>query len=103
MVVALASLGLCTSMAQSGPPKPIVEFSGACLKWIYTAEPEFQKRHLDLDRYVVVVAEQDESVVVALKANDADKGARGSTGSFPGYEVEINKKDMRVVRSNYVR
>ena len=103
IVVALAIWGQCTMMAQSGPPKQIAEFSGAAFKWVRAAEPEFQKRHLDLNKYIVLVAEQDDSVIVALRSPDATKEARGNTGTLPGYEVEIRKKDLSIVRSNYVR
>jgi hypothetical protein len=58
---------------------------------------------LDLDKYIVSVVEQDDSVMVGLRSPDSVPGARGSTGRYPGYEVEINEKDLKVVRSNYVR
>lgn len=90
-------------MAQSNPPKLIAEFSGASLKWIHAAEPEFQRRSLDLDKYIVSVAERDDSVLVTLSAPDIVEGTRGSSGSYPSFVVEISKKDLKVVRSNYVR
>ena len=67
------------------------------------AEPEFQRRKLDLNKYTVSVIEERDSVAVVLKSLDAIEGVRGSSGSYPGYEVEISKKDLKVVRSNYVR
>ncbi len=103
MIVLISVLGWSMSMAQSKPPKVIAEFSGASLKWIHAAEPEFQRKKLDLDKYTVSVVEQDDSVTVALTSSDSVQGARGSTGSYPGFVVEINKKDMKVVRSNYIR
>jgi hypothetical protein len=90
-------------MAQSHPSRVVAEFSGASLKWIHVAEPEFQRRGLDLDKYNVSVFEQSDSVIVFLRSSDAAAGAMGSTGRYPGYEVEISKKDLKVVRSNYVR
>jgi len=90
-------------MTQSNAPKVIAEFSGASLKWIHIAEPEYERKKLDLDRYIVVVSEQNDSVTVGLGSPDAVEGARGSTGKYPGYEVEISKKDLKVVRSNYIR
>jgi hypothetical protein len=96
-------LGWSASMAQSNPPKVIAEFTGASLKWIHTAEPEFERKKLDLDKYIVSVVEQNDSVTVILRSSDVVEGARGSTGKYPGYEVEISKKDLKVVRSNYIR
>lgn len=90
-------------MPQSGPPKTLAEFTGASLKWVHAAEPEFQKRGLNLDKYTIRVVDQDDSVIVMLQASDSSEGARGSSGSAPGYEVEISKKDRKVMRSNYVR
>jgi hypothetical protein len=103
MIVVVSSLGWSALMAQSNPPKVIAEFNGSSMKWIHAAEPEFERKKLDLDKYTVSVVEQSDSVTVALTSSDSIKGARGSTGSYPGFVVEISKKDMKVVRSNYIR
>ena len=103
IVVVTSILGWRALMAQSVPPKVTAEFPGASLKWINIAEAEFQRKKLDVDKYTVSVVEQDDSVTVALTSSDSVQGARGSTGSYPGFVVEINKKDMKVVRSNYIR
>jgi hypothetical protein len=99
----ISVLGWGTLIAQSNSPKVMAEFAGASLKWIHAAEPEFQRRKLDLSNYTVSVIEERDSVAVVLKSLDAVKGVKGSSGSYPGYEVEISKKDLKVVRSNYVR
>ena len=101
--VLISILGCRVLMAQSSPPKVIAEFSGASLKWIHAAEPEFQRRNLNLDKYIVSVVEQGDSVTVALTSTDSVEGARGNSGSYPGFVVEINKRDLKVVRSNYIR
>jgi 1-aminocyclopropane-1-carboxylate deaminase/D-cysteine desulfhydrase-like pyridoxal-dependent ACC family enzyme len=67
------------------------------------AEAEFQRQKLGRDKYTVSVAEQSESVMVGLTSLDSVVGARGSTGTYPGYVVEISKKDLKIVRSNYIR
>lgn len=103
MVMAASIQGWNISMAQSNPPKVAAELPGSCLKWIHAAEPEFQRKHLDLDNYTISVLEQEESVTVILSSVDAPEGARGSVGKHPGYEVEISKKNMKILRSNYVR
>ena len=102
MMAVTALFGWNALIGQSKVRKVIAEIDGASLKWIRAAEPEFQRRGLDLDKYKIIVTEQNDSVVVAL-SRDSVQGARGSTGTHPGYEVEIGKKDLRVVRSNYVK
>jgi hypothetical protein len=99
----ISILGWREPLAQTNPPRVIAEFTGASLKWIHVAQPEFQRRKLNLDNYTVRVVERDDSVVVSLSAPDAVKGTRGSSGRYPAFEVEIDKKDLKVVRSNYVR
>jgi hypothetical protein len=103
VVGAISILGPSGLVAQSDPVKVVAEFSGASLKWIRIAEPEFQRRKLDLDKYVVRVEERSDSVTVDLRLVDASIGAKGSSGSYPGFEVEISKKDLKAVRSNYVK
>jgi len=102
-VLVVSILGQEELFAQSNPPRVVAEFAGASLKWIHAAEPEFQRRHLSLDKYIVSVVEEDNSVMVTLSPPDAVKGTFGSSGSYPSFEVEIRKKDLKVVRSNYVR
>ena len=103
MVTLLSIQGWNGSIAQSNPPRVVAEFPGSCLKWIRAAEPEFQRKQLDLDKYNISVVEQGNSVVVILSSPGSPKGARGSIGAHPGYEVEVNKRDLKVLRSNYVR
>jgi hypothetical protein len=103
VMVVISVLGWSALRAQSNPPKVMAEFAGASLKWIHAAEPEFQRRKLNLDKYTISVVEERDSVTVVLISLDAVEGAKGSSGSYPGYEVEISKKDLKVVRSNYVR
>ncbi len=61
-VLGISILGLREVLAQSNAPRVIAEFTGASLKWIYAAEPEFQRRKLNLDKYTVSVVERDDSV-----------------------------------------
>jgi hypothetical protein len=90
-------------MAQPKYPRVMAEFPGASLKWVHVAEPEFQKRGLNLNHYTVSVVEHKDTVEVILTSFDASKQARGSSGTYPAFEVEIAKADDKVIRSNYVR
>ena len=99
----VTTLGWRALMAQSDPPRVTAEFPGASLKWIHVAEAEFQRQKLDMDKYTVSVAEQSASVTVSVTSLDSVAGARGSTGTYPGYMVEISKKNLKIVGSNYIR
>jgi hypothetical protein len=102
-VLVISVLGRREVLAQTNDPRVIAEIAGASLKWIHAAEPKLRRRNLDLDKYIVSVIEEGESVTVSLSATDAVKGTRGSSGSSPAYAVEISKKDMKIVRSYYQR
>jgi hypothetical protein len=103
LVVAFSVRGWSGSMAQPNTPTVAAAFPGSWLKWIHAAEPDFQRKHLNLDDYKISVAEGDSSVVVVLRSSDAPPGGLGSMGTHPGYEVEVSKRDLQVIRSNYVR
>lgn len=104
-MIAVAAFLVWSRTAQTNPPKVIAEFPGVSLKWVRIAEPEFERRNLDLDNYIITFLEEGDSIVVLLRSPETVgvPGLRGSTGRFPGHEVEISKKDRKVVRSNYVR
>ncbi len=92
-------------MTQSGSPpaKVVAEFRGSALRWVYAAEDEIKRKNLDLDKYIVSVVEEEESVVVLLRAPDQPKHKRGHAGNLPGLQIEMRKTDASIVRSNYVR
>jgi hypothetical protein len=102
VVLSVARLG--TVMVESTPSKVLAEFPGSSLKWIRVAEPVFIRESLDLDKYTIGVIDYGETVVVSVTIlrNDVEL-RRGHPPAPPGYEVEISKKDMKVVRSNYIR
>ena len=81
----------------------MAEFPGGSLKWVHLAEPEFQRKGLDLDHYIVSVAENDKTVDVSLTSFDANKQGRGSSGTYPAYDVEIDKVQKKIIRSYYER
>lgn len=81
----------------------VAQIPGHRLKWIEAAEPEFRRRNLDVNNYIVFVDDAPDSVIVSLGSPDQPEGARGSAGTYPGYVVEISKKDMKILRSHYVR
>ena len=90
-------------MAQSPHPSAVADFPANAIKWIEIATPEFRQRNLDLNNYTVSIIDDRGSVFVILIPLDQPKGVRGSVGKHPGYEVEISKEDMTILRSYYTR
>jgi hypothetical protein len=100
------TLTVALAWSQSGGPSGTqskAEFAGSFVKWILAAEPEFKRRGIDLDHYIVSMLDEKDSVTISLRSFDSTETSRGSSGSFPGFEVEISKKNSKVMRSNYVR
>jgi len=107
-VVAIVLFSMCTwraSMAQPKYPRVIAEFPGASLKWVHVAEPEFRKKGLNPEHYVVSVLEYKDTIDVSLTSIDASTSpeVRGSSGTYPAFDVEIAKVDGKVIRAYYVR
>ena len=103
IMIVISTQGWYTSRAQSNPENTVKEFPGTAIKWIEVATPEFRRRNLDLNNYTVSIFDDGDSVFVVLISLDQPEGARGSAGTYPGYEVEISKKDMTVLRSYYAK
>ena len=90
-------------MGQAAPPKTLATFDGSSLKWVRVAEPEFARRHLNLDHYAVIIEERGDTVVVLLHSVNSIEGAKGSSVTYPDFDMEISKKTMRIVRANFDR
>jgi hypothetical protein len=98
LLAAIPFAGVCALEAQF---ETRAEFPGSALKWVNLAAPEFRRHHLDLDDYKVILIEKRDSMDVLLKSNDDVRGAKGSSGSHPDFDVEISKKDLTIMRSSY--
>jgi hypothetical protein len=105
LVAVLLTSGLTRSatMTRQNSSRVLAEFPGSTLKWVYAAEDELKRKQLNLERYRVSVVEEDVSVTVILVALDAPRNAMGNLGKTPGYEVEISKTDLKVLKSHYIR
>jgi hypothetical protein len=80
------------------------EFPGSSLKWIHIAEAQFRRQKLDVDKYTVCLIYRDDSVVVMLEnPGTEDIKSYGNPGPLPEYEVEISKKDSKIIHANYIR
>jgi len=64
---------------------------------------ELEAKKIDVGKYEISILEERESVTLILKAADQPENNRGNTSNIPGFEVEIRKSDLHVIRSNYIR
>jgi hypothetical protein len=103
MMIAIFTTHWDGSAPPAPPLKVMAELPGASLKWIQAARPEIEREKLDVNKYFITVTEEDDSVSVSLNNSRLSKETRGNPGPLPEYEVEISKKDMKVIRRNYFR
>ncbi len=103
VILATMLFGPIMCNAQSGQSKTLARFPGTALKWIQIAQPEFERKNLDVTRYNIVVDESADSVYVSLISPDSNPSGRGSTGTYPNFEVTINKKNGKVVSASFAR
>lgn len=68
-------------------------------KAIDIARLEAQRKGVDVSTYRVEVFEEGSSISVSFLDPSLPQGHRGG----PGFEVEINASDLKVLRSNFVR
>lgn len=69
---------------------------------IRAAVEVFKRQNLNLEYYNIEVVREGTSIIVIFSDKDRPEGARGSIGKI-GFEVELDSRDLHVIRSNYVR
>jgi hypothetical protein len=93
----------------SGEAKAMEEtISGRSYRAIQVAAVEFARHNLDISRYRIAVATgavAKTSIFVTFIDADApdDPRFRGNPGKIPGFAVELNRDDLRVIRANFIR
>ncbi|MFZ1086571.1 MAG: hypothetical protein WAN35_16530 [Terracidiphilus sp.] len=102
-IIAIPMLSMCVAYAEKGRCNDATQIPGTYLKWIKIAEPVFQKNHLNLDNYNIVIYDEPDFITVLLRSTDATCEGFGSTGSHPDFEVQISKKDKKIMHFNYER
>jgi len=70
---------------------------------IEAALPVFQRYNPDLKRYRISVVREKESIAVTFTDRGTQPGGRGHAGPMLGFEVELNARDLHVLRSNFIR
>lgn len=81
--------------------------SGRSYPVIQTAIAELARYNLDVSRYRITVKETETSWFVTLidadVPDDVRERFRGDPGKIPGFVVELERDNLRVVRSNFIR
>jgi hypothetical protein len=90
-------------MSNMGKIKELDIIQGSSFLAIQAALAAFQHRNPDLAHYKITVVSERESVVVIFADKDRQTGTRGSSSPWPGFEVEMSAKDLRVLRSSFIR
>lgn len=90
-------------MAQVLPPQETTKLPGRYVKWLRVAEPRIKKEHLRMENYMVSIIEEADEITVMLQSLDAPPDVIGSGGTYPGYVVEIRKRDSRIIKSYFLR
>lgn len=76
---------------------------GSSLPAIRKGAGVLAQRVPDLSPYRIALMSEGDSLVVVFTDKDAAPGGRGSSGTRPGFEVEMSARDLTVRRSNFIR
>jgi hypothetical protein len=77
---------------------------GSLFRAIQVARKAFFRRYKpDLTQYQIKVVRERSSVVIIFADKDWQAGTRGMSAGRPGFEVELNASDLRVLRSSFIR
>jgi hypothetical protein len=83
--------------------KVLDAIQGAHFAAIKAAVKVFRRRIPNLAPYKIEVVREGSSLVVIFTDKEGNSDDRGNPGTRPGFEVEIDSRDMSVLRSNFVR
>lgn len=90
-------------LADTARVKLLDTIQGGSFLAIQSAMTAFHRHYPDLAKYKIEVLREGDAVIVIFTDKDAPVGGRGNLGARPGFEVEMNARDLKVLRSNFVR
>lgn len=96
-VIVAAILSTAAPGQSINGPEPMATLDGAAMRWLSIAYTEVIALKVDPSRYTVRVADQGNTVIVELSKPGLSPFIRGSPAGFPSVEIEINKKDGKVL------
>ena len=89
--------------AHTSSLKTIDVVQGSSFAPIQAASTVFQRHKLDLAHYKITLVRDGTALVVMFTDKDAKPGGRGSLGTHPGFEVELDSHGQQVLKSHFVR
>lgn len=70
---------------------------------IQKATEVFAEKNLDLSKYDVSVINNGDTLVVVFLDKNRTVNTIGNPGILPGFEVELDAKDLHVLKSHFIR
>ncbi len=70
---------------------------------VQAALPTFGRTGLDLASYRITVLGEGNSLIVTFTDKNGPAFGRGSPGIRPGYQVELDRNDLRVLQASFLR
>jgi hypothetical protein len=104
-MIILGILFLVTySFGEDNKMDVLATIDGKYVRPIDIAMREFFATNLNPDDYTIsVIKKNNDLIIVNFSWSNKPQGFRGSPKGLPGYEVEIDMKEGRVLRKNYTR
>ena len=94
---------LSVLMSNTDHVKILDTVQGSSFLAIQAAVAVFQRYKPDLSQYKMAVVRDGNSLVVIFSDKGQQAGGLGSLGARPGFEVELDSQDLRVLRSHFTR
>lgn len=102
-VTLTVAAGLWGIMSDTAKLETIDTIRGKSYLAVQAAVRELQRKNLDVVGYKIQVLKEGNSVFVIFLDQHQPEGTLGSVGAKPGFEVELDARDLSVRRSNFVR
>ncbi len=90
-------------MANTAQIETLDTVQGVNFLTMVAAAKVFSATKLNIAEYRLTVLGEGNALIVMFTDKDAPLGGRGSPGTRPGYQVELDRHDLRVIRSNFMR
>jgi hypothetical protein len=101
--VAVFLIGLAPQAEGETPMKEVESISGTTLAVIQAAIPKLEEHDLRVQDYRISVFEMESAFLVLFTDPKQPADQRGSSTALIGFEVEISKAGLQVVRANFMR
>ena len=90
-------------MSNTATIQQLDSIQGTSFLVIQEALPEFAHTKLDIADYRLTVFAEGNSYIVTFTDRDAPLGGRGSPGTRPGFQVEMDRASLKILNSSYMR